>query len=183
MCRGGGGAWGRGGCSPAQACCWCPLSPPPPPPHLPHAPPPQIVAMIKELLETRIRPAVQEDGGDIVFRTFDPDSGVVTLKMMGACSGCPSSAVTLKGGIENMLMHYIPEASWLGGGGGAGRRWGAWAGACPCAAPCPTLRPPLPPHARAPPHLQVKGVIEAEPDEHEDEGLKAFSKLEQHLSN
>ena len=76
--------------------------------------------MIKELLETRIRPAVQEDGGDIVFRTFDPDSGVVTLKMMGACSGCPSSAVTLKGGIENMLMHYIPEASWLGGGGRGG---------------------------------------------------------------
>lgn len=153
---------------------------------------PQIVAMIKELLETRIRPAVQEDGGDIVFRSWDPDSGVVTLKMMGACrwepllwgpsllapagrrrgtrlaprllpcrgcatsrvhqwrlcltalwqgaafhgvfkpvlacqtwrpaltannppslfpprSGCPSSAVTLKSGIENMLMHYIPE--------------------------------------------------------------------------
>lgn len=69
----------------------------------------EIVAMIKELLETRIRPAVQEDGGDIVFRGFDPDAGIVTLKMMGACSGCPSSAVTLKSGIENMLMHYIPE--------------------------------------------------------------------------
>ena len=67
--------------------------------------------MIKELLETRIRPAVQEDGGDIVFKGFDAASGVVTLKMMGACSGCPSSAVTLKSGIENMLMHYIPEVT------------------------------------------------------------------------
>jgi NFU1 iron-sulfur cluster scaffold homolog, mitochondrial len=69
----------------------------------------EVVAMIKELLETRIRPAVQEDGGDIGFRAFDPDTGIVTLKMMGACSGCPSSAITLKSGIENMLMHYIPE--------------------------------------------------------------------------
>jgi Fe-S cluster biogenesis protein NfuA len=69
----------------------------------------EVVAMIKELLETRIRPAVQEDGGDIVFCEFDHDCGVVTLKMMGACSGCPSSSVTLKSGIENMLMHYIPE--------------------------------------------------------------------------
>lgn len=69
----------------------------------------EVVAMIKELLETRIRPAVQEDGGDIVYKGFDPDSGTVTLKMMGACSGCPSSSVTLKSGIENMLMHYIPE--------------------------------------------------------------------------
>ncbi|GBG00201.1 hypothetical protein Rsub_13018 [Raphidocelis subcapitata] len=91
-----------------------------------------VVAMIKELLETRIRPAVQEDGGDIVYRGFDVDSGT------GACSGCPSSAVTLKSGIENMLMHYIPE---------------------------------------------VKQVVEAPPDEAEEEGIKAFSKLEQHLSN
>ena len=98
----------------------------------------EIVAMIKELLETRIRPAVQEDGGDIAFRDFDEVSGIVTLKMMGACSGCPSSAITLKSGIENMLCHYIPE---------------------------------------------VKGVMEAEPDEGEEEGLKAFHKLEQHLSN
>ena len=97
----------------------------------------EIVAMIKELLETRIRPAVQEDGGDIAFREFDEISGIVTLKMMGACSGCPSSAITLKSGIENMLCHYIPE---------------------------------------------VKGVVEAEPDEGEEEGLKAFNKLEQHLS-
>lgn len=98
----------------------------------------EVVAMIKELLETRIRPAVQEDGGDIVFQEFDPDSGVVMLKMMGACSGCPSSAVTLKSGIENMLMHYIPE---------------------------------------------VKGVLEAPAEEYEEEGQKAFNKMEQHLSS
>lgn len=69
----------------------------------------EVVAMIKELLETRIRPSVQEDGGDIEFRGFDEDSGLVTLKMKGACDGCPSSSITLKSGIENMLMHYIPE--------------------------------------------------------------------------
>ncbi|KAI3809259.1 hypothetical protein L1987_25230 [Smallanthus sonchifolius] len=69
----------------------------------------EIVAMIKELLETRIRPSVQDDGGDIEYIGFDPESGVVKLKMQGACSGCPSSSVTLKSGIENMLMHYVPE--------------------------------------------------------------------------
>ncbi|CAI9259372.1 unnamed protein product [Lactuca saligna] len=69
----------------------------------------EIVAMIKELLETRIRPAVQDDGGDIEYIGFDPETGVVKLKMQGACSGCPSSSVTLKSGIENMLMHYVPE--------------------------------------------------------------------------
>ncbi|KAH9308208.1 hypothetical protein KI387_036119, partial [Taxus chinensis] len=69
----------------------------------------ETVAMIKELLETRIRPAVQDDGGDIEYCGFDPETGVVKLKMQGACSGCPSSALTLKSGIENMLMHYVPE--------------------------------------------------------------------------
>lgn len=69
----------------------------------------EIVAMIKELLDTRIRPAVMEDGGDIVFRSFSEDSGVVELQMVGACRGCASSAVTLKSGVENMLKHYIPE--------------------------------------------------------------------------
>nr|ADY77002.1 iron-sulfur cluster assembly protein NFU4 [Ipomoea batatas]ADY77005.1 iron-sulfur cluster assembly protein NFU4 [Ipomoea batatas]GMC58991.1 nifU-like protein 4, mitochondrial [Ipomoea batatas] len=69
----------------------------------------ETVAMIKELLETRIRPAVQDDGGDIEYRGFDADSGIVKLRMQGACSGCPSSSVTLKSGIENMLMHYVPE--------------------------------------------------------------------------
>lgn len=69
----------------------------------------EVVQMIKELLDMRIRPSVQEDGGDIEFHGFDEDSGVVLLKMQGSCSGCPSSSVTLKSGIENMLMHYIPE--------------------------------------------------------------------------
>lgn len=69
----------------------------------------ETVAMIKELLETRIRPAVQDDGGDIEYIGFDQESGIVKLRMQGACSGCPSSSVTLKSGIENMLMHYVPE--------------------------------------------------------------------------
>ena len=67
----------------------------------------EIVAQIKELLETRVRPAVLSDGGDIVFRGFR--DGVVRLHMQGACSGCPSSSATLKHGIENMLRHYVPE--------------------------------------------------------------------------
>ncbi|XP_010544182.1 PREDICTED: nifU-like protein 4, mitochondrial [Tarenaya hassleriana] len=69
----------------------------------------ETVAMIKELLETRIRPAVQDDGGDIEYCGFDPETGIVKLRMQGACSGCPSSSVTLKSGIENMLMHYVSE--------------------------------------------------------------------------
>lgn len=71
----------------------------------------EVVAMIKELLESRIRPAVQEDGGDIRYVGFDVDSGLVTVKLAGSCVGCPSSAVTLKNGVENMLMHYIPEVT------------------------------------------------------------------------
>jgi Fe-S cluster biogenesis protein NfuA len=67
----------------------------------------EIVAQIKELLDTRVRPAVAGDGGDIVFRGFR--DGVVRLHMQGACSGCPSSTATLKHGIENMLRHYVPE--------------------------------------------------------------------------
>jgi Fe-S cluster biogenesis protein NfuA len=69
----------------------------------------EVVQMIKELLDMRIRPSVQEDGGDIKFHGFDEENGVVSLEMQGSCSGCPSSSVTLKSGIENMLMHYIPE--------------------------------------------------------------------------
>ena len=68
-----------------------------------------VVEQILELIETRVRPAVAQDGGDIVFRGFDSGSGTVYLNMRGACSGCPSSAATLKGGIEKMLKHYIPE--------------------------------------------------------------------------
>jgi len=67
----------------------------------------EVVAKIKELLYTRVRPAVAQDGGDIMFEAFD--DGVVTLQMRGACAGCPSSTATLKMGIENMLRHYIPE--------------------------------------------------------------------------
>jgi Fe-S cluster biogenesis protein NfuA len=65
------------------------------------------VQQIKQLLDTRVRPAVAMDGGDIVFQGFD--DGIVTLQMRGACQGCPSSTATLKMGIENMLRHYIPE--------------------------------------------------------------------------
>lgn len=67
----------------------------------------EVVGMIKELLETRIRPTIQEDGGDIDFRGFE--NGVVYLKLRGACRTCDSSTVTLKRGIESMLMHYIEE--------------------------------------------------------------------------
>jgi len=69
----------------------------------------ETVAMIKELLETRIRPAVAEDGGDIVFKSFNHESGLVKVQLQGSCDGCPSSSVTLKSGIENMLMHYVPQ--------------------------------------------------------------------------
>ena len=68
-----------------------------------------VVAQIKELLETRIRPAVANDGGDIAYRGFR--EGVVYLSMQGACSGCPSSTATLKQGIEGLLKHYVPEVS------------------------------------------------------------------------
>ncbi|MEZ5668435.1 MAG: NifU family protein [Alphaproteobacteria bacterium] len=67
----------------------------------------EIVIQIKELLETRVRPAVARDGGDIVFQGFD--KGVVYLHMQGACAGCPSSTATLKMGIEQLLRHYVPE--------------------------------------------------------------------------
>jgi len=67
----------------------------------------EIVNQIKELLDTRVRPAVAQDGGDITFHGFD--QGVVYLHMQGACAGCPSSTLTLKMGIENLLRHYIPE--------------------------------------------------------------------------
>lgn len=67
----------------------------------------EIVDTIKELLETRVRPAVAQDGGDITFRGFE--NGTVFLHMKGACSGCPSSTATLKHGIQNLLKHFIPE--------------------------------------------------------------------------
>jgi Fe-S cluster biogenesis protein NfuA len=69
----------------------------------------EVVDQIKELLDTRVRPAVAGDGGDIVFRGYR--DGIVRLHMQGACSGCPSSSATLKHGIENMLKHYVPEVT------------------------------------------------------------------------
>jgi len=69
----------------------------------------EIVSTIKELLDTRVRPAVAQDGGDITFHGFK--EGIVFLQMKGACSGCPSSTATLKHGIENLLRHFIPEVS------------------------------------------------------------------------
>jgi Fe-S cluster biogenesis protein NfuA len=66
-----------------------------------------IVAEIRELIETRVRPAVAQDGGDIVYRGFR--GGIVYLALHGACSGCPSSTMTLKQGIESLLKHYVPE--------------------------------------------------------------------------
>lgn len=67
----------------------------------------EIVAQIKELIELRVRPAVAQDGGDIIYHSFE--EGIVRLELHGACSGCPSSTLTLKQGIENMLKHYVPE--------------------------------------------------------------------------
>lgn len=67
----------------------------------------EVVTQIKEILDTRVRPAVAQDGGDIVFDSFQ--DGIVYLHMRGACAGCPSSTATLKAGIENMLKHFIPE--------------------------------------------------------------------------
>ena len=67
----------------------------------------EAVTKIKEIINTKVRPAVAKDGGDIIFQSFD--DGIVYLQMQGSCSGCPSSTATLKAGIENMLKHYIPE--------------------------------------------------------------------------
>jgi Fe-S cluster biogenesis protein NfuA len=70
-----------------------------------------IVKELKELIETRVRPAVARDGGDITFHSWDHENGVVRLNMRGSCAGCPSSTLTLKQGIENMLRHYVPEVN------------------------------------------------------------------------
>ncbi|CAN5346993.1 NifU family protein [soil metagenome] len=69
----------------------------------------EIIAQIRELIDTRVRPAVANDGGDIIYRGFD--NGKVYLKMQGACAGCPSSSATLKNGIESLLKHYVPEVT------------------------------------------------------------------------
>jgi Fe-S cluster biogenesis protein NfuA len=72
---------------------------------------PEVVAQIKELIDTRVRPAVAQDGGDIIYKGFDGSSGIVFLHLQGSCAGCPSSTLTLKNGIENMLRHYVPEVT------------------------------------------------------------------------
>jgi len=71
----------------------------------------EIVAEIKQLLDSRIRPAVAQDGGDILFDAFDEETGVLSLRMRGACAGCPSSSATLKAGVEQMMKHYVPEVT------------------------------------------------------------------------
>lgn len=71
----------------------------------------EIVSEIIELIETRVRPAVAQDGGDIIFHRFEAETGIVHLSMRGACAGCPSSTMTLKQGIENMLKAYVPEVT------------------------------------------------------------------------
>lgn len=71
----------------------------------------EIVEQIIEIIDTRVRPAVAQDGGDIVFKHWEPRTGVVFLSLHGSCSGCPSSTMTLKSGIENMLKHYVPEVA------------------------------------------------------------------------
>ncbi|MCC5996775.1 MAG: NifU family protein [Oceanicaulis sp.] len=70
-----------------------------------------VVKEILDVIDTRVRPAVARDGGDIVFHAYDETSGVVQLHMRGACAGCPSSTMTLKQGIENLLKHYVPEVT------------------------------------------------------------------------
>ncbi len=71
----------------------------------------EVVAEIKALLDSRIRPAVAQDGGDILFDAFDEETGVLSLRMRGACAGCPSSSATLKAGVEQMMKHYVPEVT------------------------------------------------------------------------
>lgn len=80
-------------------------------PNVPDEADSDVVAQIKDLIETRVRPAVAQDGGDIVYHGFDAASGVVFLHMRGSCAGCPSATMTLRNGIENLLKHYIPEVS------------------------------------------------------------------------
>jgi NFU1 iron-sulfur cluster scaffold homolog, mitochondrial len=71
----------------------------------------EIVRELREIIEARVRPAVARDGGDIIFHSWDHEAGIVRLELHGACAGCPSSTITLKQGIENMLRHYVPEVN------------------------------------------------------------------------
>ena len=110
----------------------------------------EVVGMIKELLETRIRPAIQEDGGDIEFRGFE--GGNVLLKLRGACRTCDSSTVTLRNGIESMLMHYVSDFACL----------------------CPVL------HSDTVQIEEVKGITQVL-DEEEEIAIKEFAKFEEKL--
>lgn len=71
----------------------------------------EIVQEIKDVLDSRVRPAVAQDGGDILFDRYEPETGVLWLVLRGACAGCPSSSATLKAGVENMMRHYVPEVT------------------------------------------------------------------------
>jgi Fe-S cluster biogenesis protein NfuA len=71
----------------------------------------ELVQQIKDVIDTKVRPAVAQDGGDIIFKHFDAETGIVALHLQGSCAGCPSSSRTLKNGIENMLRHYFPEVT------------------------------------------------------------------------
>ncbi|MBN8551722.1 MAG: NifU family protein [Caulobacterales bacterium] len=71
----------------------------------------EIVREIKDVLDSRVRPAVAQDGGDILFDRFEPETGVLWLVLRGACAGCPSASATLKAGVENMMRHYVPEVT------------------------------------------------------------------------
>jgi NFU1 iron-sulfur cluster scaffold homolog, mitochondrial len=71
----------------------------------------EVVAEIKALLDSRVRPAVAQDGGDILFDSFNEETGVLGLRLRGACAGCPSSSATLKAGVEQMMKHYVPEVT------------------------------------------------------------------------
>jgi len=72
---------------------------------------PDIVYQVKYMIDTKVRPAVAQDGGDIIFKGFNLETGIVSLHLQGSCAGCPSSTRTLKNGIENMLRHYFPEVT------------------------------------------------------------------------
>jgi len=71
----------------------------------------EIVQEIKDVLDSRVRPAVAQDGGDILFDRYEPETGVLWLVLRGACAGCPSSSATLKAGVENVMRHYVPEVT------------------------------------------------------------------------
>jgi len=104
----------------------------------------EVVADIRQVLGLHVRPGVARDGGDVVFERFDPETGVVWLKLEGACGGCPSSRMTLKAGIEQLLRRYVPEVTRVEQvasepGPSSPPRWASWAGSAKAAAKARTL--------------------------------------------